>query len=93
MSRELSDVIAAIKAEGRKPTLALVKARLTSTVPLPTIIRALQGGNIAEVADTPSPPPFTPAQQAWITDYVAAQLAPYQAALAAHGIALADKDA
>lgn len=88
MSNELTDVINALKQEGRKPTLALVKARLRSPVPLPLIIKALQDEQVDSLPETQPLAPFSPAQLAWIQDYVAKQLAPYQAALKRHGIDL-----
>ncbi|WKE64540.1 hypothetical protein PVT67_12790 [Gallaecimonas kandeliae] len=85
MSSELNDVIQALKAEGHRPTLALVKARLKSPLPLPVIIKALQGEPLPE--QTPPPEPFSAAQKAWLDDFVATKI---QEALAHHGL-LEDK--
>ncbi|WP_115717943.1 hypothetical protein [Gallaecimonas mangrovi] len=91
MSSELKTVIDALKAEGRKPTLALVKARLTSPLPLPVIIKALQGEPVEPVIEPPAP--FTEAQKIWLQHYVEAQLAPFKAALKKHGIVLDETQA
>lgn len=39
---ELKSVIENILAEGKKPSVALVKARLTESIPMPIIIRAIK---------------------------------------------------
>ncbi|CAH0538893.1 DNA-binding protein [Vibrio marisflavi] len=42
VSDELQSVIESLVAQGKKPTVALVKARLKTTVPMPAIIATLK---------------------------------------------------
>ncbi|WP_261874803.1 hypothetical protein [Vibrio rarus] len=39
---ELNQVFKSLESEGKEPTLALVKARLTSKVPMPALITAIK---------------------------------------------------
>ncbi|KOO14140.1 hypothetical protein AKJ18_14385 [Vibrio xuii] len=42
VSQELKDVLEQLHAEGREPTVALVKARLSTSVPMPALITTLK---------------------------------------------------
>ncbi|WP_162046903.1 hypothetical protein [Vibrio taketomensis] len=42
VSRELEQVITQLSKEGKEPTVALVKARLTSSVPMPALISTIK---------------------------------------------------
>ncbi len=40
---ELNTIFESLAAQGKEPTLALVKARLTTKVPMPALIAAIKG--------------------------------------------------
>ncbi|UPQ87297.1 hypothetical protein [Vibrio sinaloensis] len=42
VSQELKDVLERLHAEGKEPTVALVKARLSTPVPMPALITTLK---------------------------------------------------
>lgn len=42
VSQELKDVLEQLHQEGKEPTVALVKARLTRSVPMPALITTLK---------------------------------------------------
>lgn len=42
VSQELKDVLEQLQREGKEPTVALVKARLTTQVPMPALITTLK---------------------------------------------------
>ncbi len=42
VSQELKDVLEQLHQEGKEPTVALVKARLTTSVPMPALITTLK---------------------------------------------------
>ncbi|WP_318442359.1 hypothetical protein [Photobacterium leiognathi] len=42
ITQELESVIAALTTEGKEPSVALIKARLSNPLPIPVIIKALQ---------------------------------------------------
>jgi hypothetical protein len=42
VSQELKDVLEQLHAEGKEPTVALVKARLSTSVPMPALITTLK---------------------------------------------------
>ncbi|WP_394127108.1 hypothetical protein [Vibrio hepatarius] len=42
VSQELKDVLEQLRAEGKEPTVALVKARLSTSVPMPALITTLK---------------------------------------------------
>ncbi|EEX91648.1 hypothetical protein VIOR3934_10550 [Vibrio orientalis CIP 102891 = ATCC 33934] len=42
VSQELKDVLEQLHAEGKEPTVALVKARLSTPVPMPALITTLK---------------------------------------------------
>lgn len=42
ISQELREVFESLEQEGKTPTMATVKARLTSSVPMPALIAALK---------------------------------------------------
>ncbi|MBF8998969.1 hypothetical protein [Vibrio nitrifigilis] len=42
ISDELKQIFSSIEAQGKTPTVALVKARLSSSVPIPAIISAIK---------------------------------------------------
>ncbi len=42
VSKELQDVFDSLTRDGKEPTVALVKARLTSSIPMPAIIAAMK---------------------------------------------------
>ncbi|WP_305370162.1 hypothetical protein [Photobacterium leiognathi] len=42
ITQELENVIAALTTEGKEPSVALIKARLSNPLPIPVIIKALQ---------------------------------------------------
>ncbi|KHT46281.1 hypothetical protein [Vibrio sinaloensis] len=59
VSQELKDVLEQLHQEGKEPTVALVKARLTTSVPMPALITTLKSWKSSkrvpkvEVAATP----------------------------------------
>ncbi len=42
VSQELKDVLEQLHQEGKEPTVALVKARLSTSIPMPALITALK---------------------------------------------------
>jgi len=42
VSQELKDVLEQLHAEGKQPTVALVKARLSTPIPMPALITTLK---------------------------------------------------
>lgn len=42
ISQDLEQTISSLVAEGKEPSVALIKARLASPLPMPVIIKALQ---------------------------------------------------
>ena len=42
VSQELTDVLEQLHQEGKEPTVALVKARLSTPIPMPALITALK---------------------------------------------------
>ncbi|KJY85379.1 hypothetical protein TW81_00650 [Vibrio galatheae] len=42
VSQELKEILEQLHAEGKEPTVALVKARLTTSVPMPALITTLK---------------------------------------------------
>lgn len=42
VSQELKDVLEQLHSEGKEPTVALVKARLSTSVPMPALITTLK---------------------------------------------------
>ncbi|WCP67884.1 hypothetical protein LYZ37_03960 [Vibrio tubiashii] len=42
VSQELKDILEQLHAEGKEPTVALVKARLSTSVPMPALITTLK---------------------------------------------------
>ncbi|WP_261815780.1 hypothetical protein [Vibrio gallicus] len=42
ITQELNSIFQALEAEGKEPSMALVKARLSSAVPLPALISAIK---------------------------------------------------
>ncbi|NVJ57897.1 MAG: hypothetical protein HWE19_16200 [Vibrionaceae bacterium] len=42
VSQELKDVLEQLHQEGKEPTVALVKARLNTSIPMPALITALK---------------------------------------------------
>ncbi|OAN14014.1 hypothetical protein A3K86_12440 [Photobacterium jeanii] len=42
ISQDLEQAISSLVAEGKEPSVALIKARLASPLPMPVIIKALQ---------------------------------------------------
>lgn len=42
VSQELKDVLEQLHQEGKEPTVALVKARLTTSVPMPALITTIK---------------------------------------------------
>ena len=42
ITQEIEQAIASLVAENKQPSIALIKARLTTSLPIPVIIKALQ---------------------------------------------------
>ncbi|GAM73017.1 hypothetical protein JCM19241_2472 [Vibrio ishigakensis] len=42
VTQELNQIFTALEAEGKEPSMALVKARLSTTVPMPALITAIK---------------------------------------------------
>lgn len=42
VSQELNQIFESLEAQGKEPTLALVKARLSTAVPMPALITAIK---------------------------------------------------
>ncbi len=42
VTQELNQIFTSLEAEGKEPSMALVKARLSTTVPMPALITALK---------------------------------------------------
>ncbi|MBD1564173.1 hypothetical protein P4S52_14415 [Vibrio sp. SA48] len=48
VSQELETVFASLHQQGKEPTVALVKARLTTSIPMPVIIAAIKSWKNAQ---------------------------------------------
>ncbi len=42
VTQELNQIFTSLEAEGKEPSMALVKARLSTTVPMPALITAIK---------------------------------------------------
>lgn len=59
ITQALEQAIAALVAEGREPSVALIKSRLSRPLPMPLIIQALQAwkknARVPNIEQTPAP--------------------------------------